>query len=515
MVEEITKLKRTAKPKQQSTDVLYKAMNDPYSSIRALTKGRLFFFLQYFWPEYSQDAFSPNWHIEYICDELEIVARRVAENKPKLYDLIINVPPGSTKTAIVSIMFPIWCWVNWFHLRFITASYTAGLSLESAEYSRDIIRSTRFTNVFPEIGIKADKDMKSNFRVVKREWVHKGRVPRIHTGGNRLSTSVTGSATGYHGHINMVDDPLDPMRAISDVEIKKANYYFDNVLPFRKVNKENTVTILIMQRLHQNDPTAHLLENRKKNKIKHICLPGEIKNYKKFVSPPELIKRYSKTGLLDKKRLNWNVLNELLNLGQFTYGGQVGQNPVPLGGGMFKIAHLIYIERPPFPQDVVQTVRYWDKAGTQGGGAYTVGAKMCKLKDGTFVLLDIKRGQWAAEERERIMKECARGDGTNCKVYVEQEPGSGGKESADATIKNLVGFATYKDRPTGDKAFRADPYSVQVNLGMVQILKGDWNKVYVDEIENFPNSTYKDQTDASSGAFSKLNSLKKVTVMRR
>lgn len=511
---EATKIKRTSKPKKPKDEILLKAINDPFSSIRALTKGRLFFFLQYFWSEYSQDDFEPNWHIEYICDELEIVARRVAEGKPKLYDLIINVPPGSTKTAIVSIMFPIWCWVNWFHLKFITASYTAGLALESAEYSRDIIRSEKFKMVFPEIGIKSDKDMKSNFRVIKREFVKKGYVPRLHTGGNRFSTSVTGSVTGFHGHINIWDDPLDPMRAVSETEIKKANHWMDNVLPFRKVDKEVTVEIGIMQRLHQNDPTAHLLETRK-GKIKHICLPGEIKNFKDMVQPPELVKKYSKDGLLDKNRLNWNVLNDLNNLGQFTYGGQVGQNPVPLGGGMFKTEHFILIERPPFENDVTQVVRYWDKAATAGGGAYSVGAKMCKLKDGTFVVLDIKRGQWASDVREKIIKECARADGASCKIYVEQEPGSGGKESADSTIKNLVGFSTYKDRPTGDKAQRADPYSVQVNLGMVKLLKGDWNKDYIDELKNFPNSTYKDQTDASSGAFNKLNQFKKVIVSRR
>jgi predicted phage terminase large subunit-like protein len=367
--------------------------------------------------------------------------------------------------------------------------------------------------LFPELTVKQDKDTKSNFRIVKRSFVNKGRIPQLQTGGNRYSTSVGGTITGFHGHINIWDDPLEPMKAVSDVEIKKANHWMDNTLPFRKVNKKVTVTIGIMQRLHQNDPTAHLLETR--DDIKHICIPGEIKNYRDFVKPPELIKRYSKDGLLDSTRLDWEVLKDLLNLGQYTYGGQIGQNPVPLGGGMFKTDHLILVERPPHLLEISETVRYWDKAGTADGGAYTVGAKMCKMKSGSFFVLDIKRGQWASEERERIIKECAKADGVHCKVFVEQEPGSGGKESADATIKNLAGFSTYKDRPTGDKAYRADPFSVQVNLGQVSLLKGDWNKEYIEELKNFPNSTYKDQTDASSGAFGKLTNMKKVTIMRR
>ena len=72
------------------------------------------------------------------------------------------------------------------------------------------------------------------------------------------------------------------------------------------------------------------------------------------------------------------------------------------------------------------------------------------------------------------------------------------------TIRNLAGYGCYKECPTGDKVFRADPFSVQVNNGNVQMLVADWNHTYKDELRNFPFSTYKDQVDASSGAFLKL-----------
>ena len=93
---------------------------------------------------------------------------------------------------------------------------------------------------------------------------------------------------------------------------------------------------------------------------------------------------------------------------------------------------------------------------------------------------------------------------------MEQEPGSGGKESAEASIRNLIGFSTYKDRPQGDKAFRADPFSVQVNEGNVLLLKGEWNQEFIEEYRFFPFSTYKDQVDAGSGAFNKLIGKKSV-----
>lgn len=512
----------------EEKETLLKGIENPESAIRALVMDNLFFFIQYFWPAYSQQPFVPNWHIEVICEELEKLARAVAAGKPREHDLIINVPPGTTKTATVSIMFPIWCWVNWFHLRFICASYTAPLSLESAEASREIIRSDRFRKIFPDIDIKDDKDTKSNFRIVKKKF-RTGFSPTLELGGNRFSTSVGGSVTGFHAHLILVDDPIDPNRVMSDTEVKKANHWMDSTLPFRKVDKNVTVTILVMQRLHKDDPTGHLLKSNgikkdqqgnwvypeKKGKIRHICLPGEIKNYAKNVHPPELKDRYI-DGLLDPNRLNWSYLEEIQNKGQYIYGGQVGQDPVPLGGGMFHTDAIVLRTTMPPPSEIVSTVRYWDKAGTEGGdGAYTAGVKMSKLKNGKFFIEHVQRGRWATNKREEYIKRYAGADGERCKIGIEQEPGSGGKESAEATIKNLAGFVTTKDRPTGDKTFRADPFSVQVNVGNVEILSGAWNEEYLDEMKNFPNSTFKDQIDASSGAFAMLTKLKKAGVVKR
>ena len=198
-----------------------------------LCKKSLFFFIQEFWSEVSSQKFIPNWHIEKVlCPELERLARRVAKNLPKEHDLIINIPPGMTKTLTVSIMFPVWCWINWYWMKFITGSYSGALSLESAEYCRDLIRSDKFKSYFPDIQIKEDKDTKSNFRIIK--MADDGKVI---LGGNRFSTSVGGTVTGFHAHILIIDDPLNPSQALSEVELKKANRWVDQTLSTRKVEK--------------------------------------------------------------------------------------------------------------------------------------------------------------------------------------------------------------------------------------------------------------------------------------
>jgi len=491
-------------------EVISKAYTAPAEVIRGnKVQMSLYEFLQVFWNEVAETEFKDNWHISFLCGQLEELALTVARNQPKKHDLIINIPPGTTKTIICSIMFPAWCWSRgWYWMRFITASYSATLALESAEKSRDLIRSDKFQFLYPDLVIKEDKDTKSNFRIAKKI---KGRTRQ---GGNRFSTSVGGTLTGFHGHILIVDDPLNPEQAASEKELENCNRWMEQTLPTRKVDKEVAATVLVMQRLHQSDPTGRILE-KKKEKIRHICLPGQIRDYEKFLTPPELKVHYTKDGLLDPVRLSWMALNELQDdLGQYGFAGQVGQNPTPPGGGMFKIERMPIIEALDPMDSVVRTIRYWDKAATQLDGAYTAGVKMSRLKSGKFLIHNVVRGQWSTDNRENVIRIHAEADGGFVRVYLEQEPGSGGKDSVQSSIRNLAGYSVEADKPTGDKIFRADPFSVQVNNGNVMLLRGDWNKAFKDELEMFPNGTYKDQVDAASAAFALLAKKKQVRVIR-
>ncbi|MBU2249059.1 MAG: phage terminase large subunit, partial [Gammaproteobacteria bacterium] len=171
-----------------------------------------------------------------------------------------------------------------------------------------------------------------------------------------------------------------------------------------------------------------------------------------------------------------------------------------------KVKNFIIADTLPSKVNFIMTIRYWDKAGTEGGGAYTVGVKMSQLTNDRWVVHDVVRGQWSSEVREEVITTTAVADGPNVLQYVEQEGGSGGKESAEATIVRLsrVGIACRVDHPTGSKELRADTYSVQVNRGRVILHKGEWNTAYIEELRYFPFGTYKDQVDASSGAYNML-----------
>ena len=416
------------------------AIANPYAVIRELNKRSFYHFLQYFWPIVSAHTFQPNWHIDYLCRELEKVAYAVGNKKPKENDVIINISPGTTKTITCSIMFPVWCWTQWPWMRFICASYSGALALESADYCRELLRSPEFHTIYPDIVIRDDKDTKSLFKIVQKINVEKLGRSREISGGYRFSTSVGGTLMGFHGDILIVDDPINPTQAASDVELGIANRWMEQTLPTRKTDKAISTLILIMQRLSQLDPTGHLLSKDKEN-IKHICIPGEIRQYKEYLKPPELEKYYV-DDLMDVNRMPWKVLKDLeADLGQYGYAGQIGQNPVPPGGGMFKVERFSVITEMPSRAHIVKTVRYWDKAGTQDGGAYTAGLKMSLLQSGKWVVEDIKRGRWGTDERENIIRYTAEADGKHVIVWIEQEPGPVYEEEliqmADGTQKKL------------------------------------------------------------------------------
>jgi len=159
------------------------------------------------------------------------------------------------------------------------------------------------------------------------------------------------------------------------------------------------------------------------------------------------------------------------------------------------------------PTDVVQRVRYWDKAGTQGGGKYCAGDLMGRRTSGRIVVADVIRGQWSAHNRATVIKQTAEADAKRGSVstWVEQEPGSGGKESAESTVLNLAGYIVHSERVTGDKLTRAKPYSAQSEAGNIDIVEGPWNEAYLAELHRFDGvKGVMDQVDASSGAFNKV-----------
>jgi len=465
---------------------------DEFNLVASITRESFYEFVREFWDTIIAEKPVYNWHIKYLCDEVQSMAERVFRGEPKAYDLIINLPPGSSKSSVVSQMFPAWCWTRFPQARFICGSYAKDVALKDSIKTRDIVQSEKFQRAFPGIQLREDENMKGLFTNTKM--------------GFRYSAGVGGAVTGYHGHFLIVDDPINPKEAFSKADLFTANNWMTNTLSSRKVNREVSVTILIQQRLHQMDPTGDWLERNQGVGIKHICLPGELLKDKNgdvlYISPPELATFY-KNDLFDPVRLPRSVLiEEKKTLGAYGYAGQILQHPVPLDAGFFETGKIEL--RPEAPRKLERIIRSWDKAGTQNGGNWSVGVKMGLDKHGCYWIVDVVRGQWSATNREANIKQTAQLDGKEVEIELEIEGGSGGKESGDNTVKMLAGYIVHVSHPTGDKSSRAYQFASQVGAGNVFCLNRPWTKDFIEELRFFDKGLYDDQVDASSGAFNRL-----------
>jgi predicted phage terminase large subunit-like protein len=202
------------------------------------------------------------------------------------------------------------------------------------------------------------------------------------------------------------------------------------------------------------------------------------------------------------------LLERKSRVSSLVWNAEYQGSPTPAEGFRIKRAWLeFYVEKGPHR---ARRIRYWDKAGSEGEGAYTAGVRAALTEDGYFYIEDVKRGQWSAAEREKMIKQTAIADaqefGSTSAVpqWVEQEPGSGGKESAENTMKMLLGFSAFKDSPTTNKDARLEPFAAAAENGFVRMVRAAWNMGYLDEMAAVPFSSLRDQADATAGAFNKL-----------
>lgn len=190
-----------------------------------------------------------------------------------------------------------------------------------------------------------------------------------------------------------------------------------------------------------------------------------------------------------------------------SFAALMQQRPQEMQGGMFKRDSFIIDPEPPDLGSVLKYQIAIDKAGTQDDGDYTALTLMCRTRQGIFYVLDVVRGQWESGQRERTIIETVDKwhDRWGARhVWIEQEPGSAGKDSAQSTASSLARYVVEFGPSTGDKATRAEPMAAGVSNGLVHLLRGAWNRTYITELCSFPQGAHDDQVDASASAYNKL-----------
>jgi predicted phage terminase large subunit-like protein len=441
-------------------------------------KHSFFYFVKTFWEVIIRETPIYNWHIPYICKELQDLSVYIVNRQEKPYDLIINIPPGTTKSTIVTIMFPAWLWTQDATIRVITNSYSADLSIEHAVKSRDIITSDKYHLLFPNIVLRRDKSAKSSYENTLT--------------GARYTTSTGGTITGKHAHLIINDDPLNPAQAVSDAERETANEH-TKTLASRKIDKANTPTITIMQRLHEMDVTGYLL-SKKSERIKHICLPAELSD---SVKPVSLRDSYI-DGLLDPARLSHDVLVEQkTDLGSRGYAGQYEQSPVAAGGNIIKKEWFQYIHRTDFERlhrsesiHFFADTAYTDKKENDPTGIIAT----CKIGNDVYIT-HARKWNFKFPDLIKALPVYVHANGYTQASTLRIEPKANGLSVIDQLKVDTKLNVTKTPSPVDSKETRANASSPIIECGRVHLVVGSWNEDFVDEVCGFPSKSHDEYVD--------------------
>jgi predicted phage terminase large subunit-like protein len=421
------------------------------------------------------------WFYRSVSHELSKFYDELMEGKrPKL--LLLAPPQHGKSTAMTDMA----CWIAGRNPRVKTifSSYSDDLGTRAnAEFQRQV-DSDLYRTIFPATRLPSG-------RVIERRNSH--HVDLLEFGGSFRNTTVLGPVTGQSLDLGLIDDPIKGRKEAQSEVVRESTWQWLTDDFFTRFS-DHAGLLMIMTRWHVDDPAGRFLDRFPDTRVvEYEAIASKDEEFRKRGEPlfPEF---KSLEFLMERKTLmtkgSWESVYQ--------------QKPIIVGGGIFPIEQFEIIDARPAGDQVRRRCRSWDKAGTTDDGAYTAGVLMAALKDGTFVIEDVVRGQWSALEREKRILQTAQLDGQRVYINVEQEPGSGGKESAERTVRMLAGYSVNPDRVTGPKEIRADPYAAQVQAGNFKIVKGGWNRAFLEEHEEFPNGPYMDQVDAAGAAFTQL-----------
>lgn len=422
------------------------------------------------------------WHIDAICAHLEAVTYG------RFNRLLMNVPPGSSKSLIVSVMYPAWEWgpAGLPHLRYLSTSH-----------------SQNFTN----------RDCRRMRVLVTSEWYQRrwGDVVEIvGSGEKRYSNTARGerdgrpfpSLTGGRGDRVLIDNPHTTETAESDAERDNAIRIFRESIPQRINDPEKSAIIVIMERMHSKDISAEAI----KAGYVHLMIPMEFEPERRCVTPLGDIDPRTHDGeLMCPARWPQEVIErDRSTMTAYAWAGQMQQRPAPREGGMFKRHWFDVVRAAPAG---CRWVRGWDLAATKSStAAYTAGVLLGRY-GGEYYVADVRRERGSAGDVEKLIRNTAAQDVSrygNVRISIPQDPGQSGKMQAQYLVKQLAGYVVRATPESGSKPDRAEPVSAQAEVGNVHLIEGDWNEAFLDELSNFPNGDYLDQADALSRAFAEL-----------
>ena len=288
----------------------------------------LYEFMKAGWRYIDPNPFVESWHLGAIAEHLQAIC------DGQITRLIINQPPRTSKSSML-VAFDPWVWAQRERtdtsgpgVQFLHASYAQNLSIRDSVKTRRLVESPWYKRYWGDrVRITSDQNTKTRFD--------------NSAGGYRLATSVGGTLTGEGGHVLIVDDPENAVDMSSEVIRQSTLEWFDNSLSTRLNNPRTGAMIIVMQRLHEEDLTGHILSSDAGQDWVHLMLPMRYEKERAAILYPNAIgwsdPRTEEGELLTPERYDEKAVSRLeRQLGPFSAAGQLQQRPEPKGGGILK-----------------------------------------------------------------------------------------------------------------------------------------------------------------------------------
>jgi len=416
---------------------------------------------------------TPARHHRLLIDGLKRIERGEIDR------LMVFMPPGSAKSTYASILFPAWWFCRHPRSAVIAASHTAELAQRFGRRVRNTIAENAAALGF---GLAANS-------AAAGRW-------ETNAGGEYYAAGVGGSIAGRRADLAIVDDPVKSRQAAeSQTHRDRAWDWFRADLLTRL--KPGGRVVLVMTRWHEDDLAGRLLliEAERWRVLSLPAIAGADDPLGRGLGEPLWPEWESMAELSDKRR----------TMGERDWWALYQQDPRPPEGALFRVRRIPILDAEPAGS---RAARGWDLAATATVGTanpdWTVGLKLGRLVDDTFIVLDVVRLRGGPDEVEETIVNTAGADGREVSIGLPQDPGQAGKGQVQYLVRKLAGFRVEASPETGDKATRAAPVASQVNVGNVRMVRAPWNRALLDEMAAFPSGRNDDQVDALARAFGLL-----------
>ncbi len=422
--------------------------------------------------------FYPNWHLEMICDALQMCA------ESKIKRLIINLPPRNLKSLCVSVAFPAWLLGIRPTERIIVSSYSQALSVKHATDCRAMMKNPWYQNVFPSSKIAVGRDTKERFATTKR--------------GYYFATSIGGTLLGDGGNILIVDDPQTPINVMSKNQRDRVIDWFQTSLMSRLDDKKKGVIIIVMQRLHAEDLSGYLIENEPDNWQK-IILPAIGTELEEIKFNDKIYRARKENESLNQNRETLEMLTSVAStIGSYHFQAQYQQAPIKEDSGLIKNCWIKY-----YKDEDLQNCTNWyisidcakSKKETSDYSAMSV---IAVDKNKNHLLAHVDKGRYNYPElRKKVMDLIAKYKST---AVLIEDTSNGSSLIQELCFNGYQGIIAI--HPKNDKITRFNHALVAIESGRFLLpKKATFLQDFIAELMSFPMCKHDDQVDSISQYF--------------